>query len=650
MNQRCLSYILCVVGFVTTVCAHPLKTVVYQDGRFDVLGSSVKLTNCYPALDNRALTSLSIKVTESGDRKTIQYNLLHGTFNLELNSQGEVLTIKPLLTGLESVPGLVSLIHQAKVEGASKVYRTPAIISGQGGVKDWPANDARHSECHAVTGLLPSTPGHNLIITACDYKIYRPHAYCHPTHAHGGEQRLDLRIATENVAYDHLPVFFLAEHADAYEGMRSGAQAVADFMGDKNDQPQSYHWCSWYYTYYHLTAAMVSDYLKGFAIVQPPVRLQTFQIDAGYAPHVGDWLTPSHKFPQGLGPAAKEILAHNYRAGIWIAPYMVGNRSQLFADHPDWILCRNDGSPIVQLKFYGEERLWGAMDEEIYVLDTSNPAVMEHLRQIFRTLRKQGFTFFKTDFMYYGAEDSHAVRRFAPGKTSAEYQRELFELIRQEIGPESYWLGCIAPFPVMLGYVDGMRVAGDINPSWEGSTNMFDETRGAQHINNIWWQNDPDAMILRSRYSNLTDEETKSIALWIGMTGGVINTSDLFHEITQERVDLFRFLEPGATKLTSRLPFAATPREFEVLVREDSSRKSWAVYFLNRNNSRQASRFSIRELIGVESATCFNWDLDKAEPLGARDSLSIDLAPHHGKLMFLSTEGKTPNPTKLSGE
>ena len=63
---------------------------------------------------------------------------------------------------------------------------------------------------------------------------------------------------------------------------------------------------------------------------------------------------------------------------------------------------------------------------------------------------------------------------------------------------------------------------------------MFDETKGDQHINNVWWKNDADGMI--NKNSNLTGDESKSMALWIGMIGGVINTFGLFHEIPKKEM------------------------------------------------------------------------------------------------------------------
>jgi len=129
---------------------------------------------------------------------------------------------------------------------------------------------------------------------------------------------------------------------------------------------------------------MLSGYLKGFESVQPTVPVTTIQIDAGYHPHLGDWLEPSEKFPNGIEPSIKEILSNNYKAGIWIGPYMVGNKSKVYLAHPDWILLYKDGKPIINMSFYGRDRLWGAMDEEIYNFDTSNPEVMEYLRHIFQ--------------------------------------------------------------------------------------------------------------------------------------------------------------------------------------------------------------------------------------------------------------------------
>ncbi|HEY0054703.1 MAG TPA: glycoside hydrolase family 36 protein, partial [Pedobacter sp.] len=604
-----------------------INYTIHKDGSFDIKGKTVSILNAYPAFDSKPLKVLSVKIEETRGYKSVIYNLAVGKLILKFDYADSALRIHPSVEGLKYIPEYISVLSNAEVTGADKVYKTPVIISGKGGVLPWPSKELKGLKCESITGLIPDK-GNTLVVATYDYKKYITSTVLAPTEKNHGKKLLDFVIETEKVAYNNLPILHFTQNPSAYEAMRNQAQAAAKFMGAKNRKPQSYHWCSWYYTYYHLTQQMVSDYLKGFKETNLSPNIQTFQIDAGYHPHVGDWLEPSSRFPNGLSPSVKEIISNGYRAGIWIGPYMVGNRSKLYAEHPDWLLRRNDGKPITQMTFYGEERLWGVMDEEIYVLDTSNPAVMDYLRSVFRQLKQMGIRFYKTDFMYYGWEGSQNVKRFSPGKTSSEYQRELFDMIRQEIGEESYWLGCIAPFPVMLGYVDGMRVAGDISPKWEATLDMFFETKADQHINNIWWQNDPDALLLREKYNKLTEEETKTIVYWVGMLGGVINTSDLFHEIPKQRLELWRFIEPGSKSYTCLFPFIDKKEKLEVLTRSYPERKSFAVLVANLTNEKISSSYSLSSLVGIEKATCFNWNVEKNENLGVQNVVAVDLAPH----------------------
>lgn len=633
----------------SSLSAQTFKTIIHKDGSYDILGKEIKLMNCYPALDNNSIKPISIRIAEKGNTKIIEYILSQGKFTLQFGLEDAALIINTKLDGLNFDPATISIIHDAEVLGAKKLYKTPVVIGGKAGVKNWPEALEQNPDCHSVTGLV-SDNGAAMVISTRNYKKYISQLRPYPSQLNNGKHLIDVNIATEKVSVTDLPTYYFTQNSVAYDAMRNEAQAAAKFMGAKNNKPQSYHWCSWYYTYYHLDQTMVSDYLKGFKAVKPAVNIQTFQIDAGYHPHLGDWLEPSFKFPNGIESSVKEIIAKGYKAGIWIGPYMVGNRSKLYAEHPDWILRKKDGNPIIQMTFYGEERLWGLMDEETYVLDTSNPAVMAYLRSVFRKFKQMGITFFKTDFMYYGWESSNNVKRFIPCKTSSEYQREFYDMIREEIGQDSYWLGCIAPFPVMLGYVDGMRIAGDISPKWESCASMYDEMKGAQHINNIWWQNDADALIVREKYSYLTEEETKSLAYWVGMLGGVVNTSDLFHEIPKDRVELFRFLEPGSEKYSARIPFITGNEKFEVLTREFTAQKSYAILFTNRNDVKSSNTYTLKSLLGIKQATCFAWDVANTQKLGLMDNLTLELNPHQSKLIYISTDGNSPEGITLGGK
>ncbi len=632
--------------FATNAFAQSIKSIIHSDGSFDIVGTTIKVTNAYPALDNRFLKPLNVKVAEKSNLKTIKYYLREGIVELRVSYEGKALTIDTKVTGQNIIPEKISILRDAEVEGADKVYKTSSQIIGNGGIKAWPDNKAGNLSCAGITGLIADS-GYTMTISTRNYKKYN--AYTNAYTDKQGKKSIEVCLTTEKVSATDIPTFYFTENISAFEGMKNEAAEVAKAMGAKNEKLQSYHWCSWYYAYYYLTDKMLSEFIKGFRKMALPVNIQTVQIDAGYQPHAGDWLEPSEKFPTGIQASVKEILANGYKAGIWIGPYMVGNKSKLYLEHPDWILRYRNSKPVIEMSFYGENRLWGEMDEEIYCLDTSNPLVMAYLRKVFHEFKKMGISFYKTDFMLYGSENSNDVIRYAPGKTSLEYQSEFFDTIRQEIGQESFWLGCIAPFEPMIGYVDAMRISGDIHPSWGGGTSMFEESKGAQHINNVWWQNDPDAMIIREKYSQLNEMETRSIALWMGMLGGVINTSDLFYEIPERRTELFRFLEPGKTKFTTSFPFINTTEKLEVLVRQYSS-KTWAVLFTNRKDEQASSTFSLKTLIDITGAYCFDWDETQAKALGLKNDLNVDLKPHESRLVYISVDDKSPAGMTLGGK
>jgi alpha-galactosidase len=61
------------------------------------------------------------------------------------------------------------------------------------------------------------------------------------------------------------------------------------------------------------------------------------QIDDGYEAAPGDWLVPADRFGDLPGLVGR-IRDSGRRAGIWIAPMLVGQASALYADHPDWVV------------------------------------------------------------------------------------------------------------------------------------------------------------------------------------------------------------------------------------------------------------------------------------------------------------------------
>jgi alpha-galactosidase len=328
--------------------------------------------------------------------------------------------------------------------------------------------------------------------------------------------------------------------------------------------------------------------------------------------------------------------------GIWIGPFMVGNRSRLWKEHPDWILHNNDGTPVTNWRFYTENKVWGYLDEEFYTLDTSHPEALEYLRTVFRTFRRYGVGLYKTDFMFWGIEDSTKVKRHTPGKTSFEYFRDTLKAIREEIGEDSYWLGCIAPFLPFVGFADGMRIAGDVGAQWNGEQfgpeNMIQEIVGDNYLNWIYWQNDPDAMLLRNFHTALTDEETESLVLLQAVSGGMMYTSDPVHEMSEERKALLRFVMPK-NKVKPELPFLQDPRKEIVMVHQWEQEGKALVFVFNPTEETVVEHYSLRQLTGQEAAYVREWKTGECNEDKVRDLL-VRIPAHGCKLYFVCSADK----------
>lgn len=304
-------------------------------------------------------------------------------------------------------------------------------------------------------------------------------------------------------------------------------------------------WCSWYSLYNSISEPILLDHLQAAARFRDQYKapLEVFQIDDGFTPEMGDWLDVKHAFPRGMAPLLADIRAAGFTPGLWIAPFMVGNRSRLYAEHPDWVVReRGSTKPIAPMKFYGEFR-WHKRSEEYYCLDITHPEAERYIRSVFRTwARDWGCGYFKTDFMYFGAEyGPEQAQWHVEGLSRMAIWMRMARLIREEIG-DALWLGCGGPIWAPLGFVDAVRIGRDIGVSWKGhysAESLLRDQTARNFANGILWQSDPDCILLRDRFHELTDDEVQSLALFAGLAGSVLMTSDHFDEVPDARRKLF---------------------------------------------------------------------------------------------------------------
>jgi alpha-galactosidase len=100
---------------------------------------------------------------------------------------------------------------------------------------------------------------------------------------------------------------------------------------------------------------------------------------------LGDWQADSTKLPHGIGYLIKEARAKGIKFGIWIEPEMVNPKSELYEQHPGWIL-KLPNRP----ENYGRNQL---------VLDLTNPEVQQFVFSIIDNLvtKNPGLAFIKWD-------------------------------------------------------------------------------------------------------------------------------------------------------------------------------------------------------------------------------------------------------------
>lgn len=460
------------------------------------------------------------------------------------------------------------------------------------------------------------------------------------------------RQASERIESERLVIF---EHSGVEDALRDWAQVVAQAMPPRLTAPPIKGWCSWYNLYAYITEENILDHLRGAQqmVREESLPMWVFQLDDGFTPEMGDWLDVKPQFPRGMKPLLDDIRAAGFTPGLWIAPFMVGNRSRLFREHPDWVVKdRETGQPLAHMQFYAEFR-WHKRSEEYYILDTTHPDAFEYLREVFRIWRNDwGCQYFKTDFMHFGSEygPDRAVWHQS-GLTRIEIWRRAAEMIREAIG-DAIWLGCGCPLWTSVGLVDAVRIGRDVGVEWRGDSlsaqSLLHDQATRNFANRILWQADPDCILLRERFHHLTDAERRSLALYAGMMGGLVMTSDDISYLSMEWLELWKqilFLPPGECHypLLGQSPLALQPGENgrlsmraldPVLVQvrvPDDKQRPFIVFILNAGETPVQRTYPLTSL-GLPAGLYITGE-NPPQPI---NSLNINLQPHDGALLYLT--------------
>jgi alpha-galactosidase len=87
------------------------------------------------------------------------------------------------------------------------------------------------------------------------------------------------------------------------------------------------------------------DSLKAQASAAAALGIERFVLDDGWfglrdddTTCLGDWFVDTRKYPDGLKPLVDHVTSLGMEFGIWFEPEMVNPVSELYRNHPDWVL------------------------------------------------------------------------------------------------------------------------------------------------------------------------------------------------------------------------------------------------------------------------------------------------------------------------
>mgnify|MGYP006277680667 CR=1 FL=1 len=304
---------------------------------------------------------------------------------------------------------------------------------------------------------------------------------------------------------------------------------VVAASGARKGGPSRLGWCSWY----HYFDAVTPEVVRANALLAKRHGLDLVQIDDGWQREVGTWDAQSNAFGVDIGTLASEITNAGMEAGLWTAPFIAIAGGELATAHPDWLVTAPHGHPRTAMHHGG----WGGELGRVYALDTTNPEVLEHLRETYAGLRAKGFTYFKVDFLFAAA--IQGVRQGGDRILRTQALRSGLEAVREGIGDDAYLLGCGSPLVPAIGIVDAMRVSEDVAPHWEprifapgfpestvATRNAIEQSALRAALHRRWWQNDPDCLLLRPSETELSAHERRVLTEAVLGLGGFCVLSD----------------------------------------------------------------------------------------------------------------------------
>lgn len=351
------------------------------------------------------------------------------------------------------------------------------------------------------------------------------------------------------------------------------------------------------------------------------------RIGDGYQRSAGDW-EMNDAFPHGHRWLTDRIHAAGLRAGLWLAPLLVAERSGIPAAHPDWLLQTPDRDPLVV-----EEA--ALRDGRVYALDAAQAQVRDYLRDLTRhTVQEWGYDELQLDQLRFGAVATGA----RGGMSRAEAYRAALRALREGAG-RAFVTACDAPLQHAAGMVDAVR----LGPDGDGIETLHRAARALAlraHYHGVAWLNDPGAVVVGEP---VNADEARLWATVAAFAGGPTIGGEAPDRLPAERLEILKRALPVAPLLLRAYDVApdasgsASPSWLLGRIADDW----WMLAALNWGETQRRLAFSLARA-GVRGPL-LAYDVWAERRSGDVDGeVALTVAPRSALVLSLRRRRRTP--------
>ncbi len=433
-------------------------------------------------------------------------------------------------------------------------------------------------------------------------------------------------------------------------------------------------WSSWTGYYKDVTEKDIVANTDWLAKNLKPYGFQFVQLDDGFdrdkqGQHywIENW--DKTKFPHGPEWLTNYIKSKGFRAGLWIVPNVYAGA---LTKHPEWYLRNIEGNHI--------------SDYRTPVLDSSNPEVVSFLRELFTTLDKWGFEYYKFDgegSIPQALPELDKDKLYDKSSDPVVVYRNRMKVIRDTIGPQVFLEGCPAGMPLNgVGYFNSFFNGNDVYNNWQGMHALFSSINGNAFSNHIFAYVMPGEGVELGKPMTMeeaktkrlpdvlreitgredpatgvgvTEQEARTVVSFISLTGVAYPVGNVMEDLPQERLKLLQQTMPtmpiipldlfsrgtDSRNTTFRQTRADSyihnyPEILDLKVNEKSGQYD-VVGFTNWRSEAASRKISLRDKLGLDSTASYvAFDFWNQKVLGVfSDEIAIDIEPHDTRVLAI---------------